>query len=101
MRTTQSTLAIRFRMRIVREQWATACALYDSNWLPYAHCTLTKHKTFDVVYAYKEQNILRFATVCALYASNLLPYAHCTLAMATTCTVYANKANHMLICQFN
>ncbi len=53
-----STLANCYRMRSIRQHWATACAAYASNWLPHTQHTLAKHRIFD----------------------NLLPYAQCTLA---------------------
>ncbi len=97
-------------MRSVRLQLATAWALYANNLLPYAQLTLANFyaqttltiatvcavnasnlyrmrsvchhiATACAVYAYKEQNNLRFATVCTVYTSNLLPFMHCMLAI--------------------
>ncbi len=89
-----STLANCYRMRSVRQQIATVCAVCASKFLPYAQRAL----------ANCEHHFTRFYTILR----DLLRYAQCALAIgyhmrsvrqqfATVCAVYANKANHMLI----
>ncbi len=96
-----STLANCYRMRCLRQQSATACAVYACNLLPYVPSTPAKcyrmrrlrlqFATVCAVYASKTHNFTRFcyrmrrvrqqiATLCAVYASNLLPHAPHTLA---------------------
>ncbi len=101
-----STLANCYRMHSIRQQRATACAAYASNWLPHAQHTLAKHRIFDDLLLYAQCTLAncycmrnmcqQFATACAIYASNLLPHAQHTLAknpflhdFATACAVCA------------
>ncbi len=77
----QSTLAICYRVHIVRKQLATACSVYTSNWLPHAQCMLAIFPYAQLTLAnFHAQTTLAIATVCAVNASNLLPYEQCTLA---------------------
>ncbi len=89
-----STLANCYHMRSVRQQIATVCAT----------CTNKLRTQFYMIL----HNFTPFATACAVCASNFLPDVQCALAIgyrmrsvrqqfATICSVYANKADHMLI----
>ncbi len=82
------SLAICCCVPIVRQQWATAYAMYISNWLPYAQCTLTSTKYLMICYRMRSvcqqisMHILhqQISTVCTANACNLMPYAQFTLA---------------------
>jgi hypothetical protein len=78
--------------------FATVCAVYASNLLPCAHCTLANWLLYAqcmLAFGYRKnllpyaqltlanfyaQTTLAIATVCTVNASNLLPYVQCTLA---------------------
>ncbi len=75
-----STLANCYRMRRLRQHFATACAAYTSKVLPHAPSTLAKHTILH-----------GFATTCAVYASNLLPHAPHSLAICYACDVYVSN----------
>jgi uncharacterized membrane protein (GlpM family) len=86
------------------------CALYASNWLPYAHCKLTQHKIFDDLLPYTQFMLaigycmcivrLQFATVCAVnarkflctdYTNNCYRTRNERKLFVSVCTVYASK----------
>ena len=86
-----STLAKCYRMRRIRQQFASVCAVYGSKLLPQAPHTLAN--------CYRRRRIrLQFATACAAYACKQLIFTRFCYRMrrlrqqfATVCGAYASK----------
>ncbi len=102
MRSVMLIICNRMRLRSVRLQFVTACAVYAHNLLPHAQCTLTTcYRMRSTVYAYKAQNIWRFLsytahtlTICfrmrrvRLQFTTACALCRVRLQFATACTGY-------------
>ncbi len=108
-----------YRMRRLRQQICTVCAVYASKVLPHTlaicyrmrhlrqqntqfYTALLPHAQCTLANCYRMHCLhQQFATACAAYASELLPYAPSMLAIcnhirqlsATTCAIYTNTCS--------